>query len=162
MHDVVAPPVQLVRCPRRTVEAEKAPVERVRRRQRSERRVRKDRAHLLLERLRVQAVDVVVAVVGEEESAGVREGAQRLALRRGEANELVPGHEDERERRKLGRRGADDDFVLVDRDRCVLDDRIEDVGGDFRVVVPVAGVVPQTGEDEFRAARTASLRSVRL
>ena len=42
----------------------------------------------------------------------------------------------------------------IDRDRRVLDDRVEDVGGDFRVVVPVAGVVAQAREDELRGART--------
>ena len=34
----------------------------------------------------------------------------------------------------------DDDFLLVDGNRRVLNDRVEDVGGDLRVVVPVARI----------------------
>ena len=37
------------------------------------------------------------------------------------------------------------------------DDRVEDVGGDLRVVVPVAGVVAQAREDELGAPRPAGL-----
>ena len=51
--------------------------------------------------------------------------------------------------------GGDDDLLGVDRDGRVLDDRVEDVGGDLGVVVPVAGVVAEAGEDELGGARPA-------
>ena len=44
----------------------------------------------------------------------------------------------------------------VDRDVGVLDDRVEDVGGDLGVEVPVARVVAQAGEDELGRARPAA------
>src|SRR6185503_6136705 len=158
--DVVAPPVQLVRGLRRTVlELEEAAIDRVRRRQLRQGVVRERRAHLLFERARVEAVDVVVAIVGEEQPAGVGEAPQVLALGGTEAHQLVAGHEEERKGEQLTGSGRDDDFLVVDRDRGVLDDRVEDVGRDLRVVVPVARLVAQAREDEFRGARAPALRA---
>jgi hypothetical protein len=97
-----------------------------------------DLAHLLLEAARVEAVDVVVAVVGEEQPAGLDVRLEPLALGAAEADQLVTGHEEEGEGQQLVGVGGDDDFLRVDRDGGVLDHRIQHVGGNLGVVVPVA------------------------
>ncbi len=113
------------------------------------------RLHLLFEAPRVQSVHVVVAVVREQQPAVLDEAAQPLPLVAAEADELVPGHEQERKRHQLVRRRRDDDLLRKHRDGGVLDDGIEDVGRHLGVVVPVAGLVAEPGKDEFRGARTA-------
>ena len=61
----------------------------------------KDRAHLLLEALRVERVHVVVAVVGEEEPALLDEQLQLLPLLAAEPDQLVARHEQERKREQI-------------------------------------------------------------
>ena len=104
---------------------EERSIERVRLRQLRERvRAGKRAAHFLLERLRVEAVDVVVAVVGEEQAAVLDEATRFARSLFGEAHELVARHEEERKRRAALRSRRDDDLFAVDRDVGVLDDRV--------------------------------------
>ena len=62
----------------------------------------------------------MVAVVREQQAAGVSTNRTRFARSLGaEADELVAGHEEERKRREFGRVGRDDDLLRVDGDaRC--------------------------------------------
>src|SRR5439155_24377118 len=131
---------------------EEAAVDRMRDAQLRERVRGKDGVHFLLERSRVQAVDVVIAIVGKEQTARVGEPEKVLALGAAEALQLVTGHEDERKRQQLVRRGRDHHFLFVNRNGGVFDDRVEDVRRDLRVVVPVAGFVPQACEYELGSA----------
>ena len=104
VHDLVAPPVQLVRRRRRPlVEREEAAVDAdvSRAASASSVRARKRRAHLLLEGSRVEPVDVVVAVVGEQQAAVLDEARSALALPAAEPHQLVAGHEQERKRQQL-------------------------------------------------------------
>ena len=142
-------------CRRTVFEFEKAAIDRVPLWQFRHRSRRKDRLHFLFEAARVQPVDVVVTVVREQQSAMLDEAAQSLAFIVRKADELMAGHEEERERHELLGRGGDDNFLGVDGNRRVLDDGVQNVGRHLRVVVPVARFVPQPGEHEFRRARTA-------
>ena len=54
--------------------------------------------------------------------------------------------------------GGNDDLFRVDGNLGVLHDGIEHVGRDLGVVVPVAGVVAQSGEHELRSARAGRPR----
>src|SRR5207342_1814398 len=70
VHEIVAPPVQLEAGGGRALgEAEETAVQRMVVRQLAQRLGAEDRRHLRFERLREQAVDVVVAVVHEHEAA---------------------------------------------------------------------------------------------
>src|SRR5688572_24804287 len=80
--------------------------------------------------------------------------AKTLALLAAEANELVAGHEEKWESRELLGVGRNHDLLWIHTDICVLDDRIENVGSDFRVVIPVARIVAESCERELGAART--------
>ena len=80
----------------------------------------------------------MVAVVGEQQAAGLDELDEVLALGRAEPHQRVAGHEEEGKRRQLDRIGGDHDFFRIDRDVGVLEHGVQHVGGDLGVVVPVA------------------------
>ena len=83
----------------------------VQRQLRQRRRPGKDLPHLLLEALGIQPVDVVIAVVGEQQAALFDEELQLIALGATEPHQLVARHEQEREREQLLGVGGDDDFL---------------------------------------------------
>ena len=72
--------------------------------------------------LRVQSVDVVVAVVGEQEPALFDEHLQLVALGAAEPHELVARHEEEGKRQQVLRVCRDDDLFGERRNVRVLDD----------------------------------------
>jgi hypothetical protein len=115
--------------------------------------IRERRLHLLLEAAGVQAIDVVVAVVRKQEAAVLHEPPQLVAFLVSEANQLVAGHEQERERQQLVARGGNDHLVGIDGDAGVFENRIEDVCRDLRVIVPVPRVVAEPREHEFGRPR---------
>ena len=94
----------------------------------------------------------MVAVVGEEQAAPVDEQAEAISFVVSEPNQLVSRHEQERKRQEVLAAGGDHHLFRIDRNVGVLDHRIEDVGGDLRVIVPVTRVVPKAGKDELRCA----------
>ena len=61
----------------------------------------------------------------------------------------MAGHEEERKRQQLLRIRGDHDLIRIHGNRRVLQDGVEDVARDLRVVVPIAGVVAQPREDEL-------------
>jgi hypothetical protein len=58
--------------------------------------VAESRRHLLFEAPGVEAVHVVIAVVGKQQAAGLHEPPEVLTLGRRETDQLVTGHEQER------------------------------------------------------------------
>ena len=154
VHEVVAPAVQLVRGLRRAVgEGEERAVERVSSGSfASVSGPGKMRRISRLERRRVEPGDVVVAVVGEEQPAVLDEpgGAARAraSLKR---TSLWPVMNRNGNAASSSESAVMTTSSRVDRDGGVLDERVEHVGGDLGVVVPVAGVVAQPREDELDA-----------
>jgi hypothetical protein len=130
VHEVVPPAVQLVRGRQRSVgELEERAIQRVVVRQPAQAAARAEQdPHLLLERPRVQPVDVVVAVVREEQPALLHEVDDGVTLVPAEADQRVSCHEEERKGEQLGGVGADHDLVRIDGNGRVLHDRVEDAG----------------------------------
>ena len=152
--DVVAPAIELVTRLRRTVEPEKRAIERVALRNlRQHIRTRERARHLRLERLRVETIHVVIAVVGEKQTAILDVAHEPLrapcSLNR---TSLCPVMNRNGNAVSSVRVGGDHDLVLMDGDLRVLHDRVEDVRADLRVVVPVARIVAEPSEDEVRRA----------
>src|SRR5471030_592971 len=126
-----------------------------------------DARHLGLERFREQAVDVVVAIVDEQEAAALHVTLDVLALGRRELHQLVAGEIAERRLQHLRVRQRDDAFDRIDAQGRVLDQRIEHVAGHADIHVPVARLVSQAREIKIvvginRAAYTASDKEVKL
>ena len=101
----------------------------------------------------------MVAVVGKQETALLDEQPELGALVAAEAHELVAGHEEKRERQQILGVGRDHDLLRIHGDGRVLHERIEHVGGDLRVVIPVAR--SRSGGARTRTRRPSAGRSAR-
>src|SRR5712692_5281735 len=115
VYQIVAPAVQLERGVRRSIrEGEERSVELVLFGQLDERRRSEQRGDLRLERLREQPVDVVVAVVHEDESAVLHVALEHAPLRSGELHKPVAGEVAERRIEDGGARERNDPFARRD------------------------------------------------
>ena len=112
----------------------------------------KEVGHLPLEAPGEQAVQVVVAVVDEDEAPVLHVAAEVLLLPGVEPHQGVPGHVEEGKGEDLG--GVQRHHLLprVDLGAGVLDHRVEEVGRHLRVDVPVARAVAHPGEGEAAGA----------
>lgn len=162
MHEVVAPAIQLERgCRRAFGKFEKARVEGViignlLQRFRAERP-----GHFLLERFGKQPIDVVVAVVGEHEPAVLYVPFELVAFGLGKLDQLMPAEVAKRTFVQIGTIQPHDALFLIDRNRGVFHQRMEQVDGHPLIGIPVSGGVLNTGEDEGFQRRDVAMEWVR-
>lgn len=99
--------------------------------------------HLGLEGAGEEAVDVVVAVVGEDEAAVLHEAVKIPALASVELDQFVAGDICEGIAENVRAFEVDDFFLQIDGDGRVFYQRIEEVGGHPLVGIPVSGPVSE-------------------
>src|SRR5687767_2920421 len=148
VNQVISPAVQLVARVRRPVrELEERRVQLVSSRNRDE--LSRRAFDLLGDGLVKRAVDVVVVIIDEEESATVDELAQVVALGLREAHRQVSGQEQKRVPEDVRRQERHHHTGRRHGDRRVARDGVDDVGGHQRGRIPVAGFVLCGGKHEL-------------
>jgi hypothetical protein len=149
VHQVVTPAVELERGGgRAVVEVEERVVERVVVADLAQRGGAEDGGHLRLEGLGEEAVDVVVAVVDEEESAVEHVALEMLALLAVELDQAVAGEVEEGGVQHRWVTQREHLLLGLDGERRVLHQRVEDVGRHPLVHPPVPRFVARANEGE--------------
>lgn len=149
VHEVVAPAVQLEGGGRRAIgKFEKTVVNRMVVGDFLQGFRAKRPGHFLLKRLGKKAVDIVVAIVDEHETAILHIPFEMVALLGRKFHQLMPAQIAEWAFEYFVTAQLYDFFLLVDRDRGVLNQRMQQIGRHSLVGIPVTGGVLDSGEEK--------------
>jgi hypothetical protein len=105
--------------------------------------------YLRLEAAGKKAVDVVIAVVRKDESTVVDISPKMFGFLRVELNQFVAADITKWVLEDVGAIQVDNLFLQVDRERCIFNQRIQQIGGHPLVGVPVSRPIPQSCKCEL-------------